>query len=78
MMISTQARQIHEHALVWDTHACFPLNPNSDLTELKRYKNSGVTLVSLNIGMDMDSFENVMQVLARFRNYIASHPILVN
>ena len=52
----------------------FPLKPNSDLTELKRYKDSGVNFVSLNIGMDMDSFENVIQVLARFRSYIAAHP----
>ena len=73
-MISEQAQQIHNHSLVWDTHACFPLKPNSDLTELKRYSDSGVNFVSLNIGMDMDSFENVMQVLARFRNHIASHP----
>ena len=73
-MISTQAQQIHNRALVWDTHACFPLKPDSDLTELKRYQNSGVNFVSLNIGMDMDSFENVMQVLARFRNYITSYP----
>src|SRR5678815_3014923 len=73
-MISASAQQIHDRALIWDTHACFPLNPHSDLTELKRYKNCGVNFVSLNIGMDMDSFENVMQVLARFRNYIASHP----
>lgn len=72
-MISEKAQQIHNRALVWDTHACFPLNPNSDLTELKRYKESGVNFVSLNIGMDMDPFENVMQVLARFRNHIASH-----
>jgi membrane dipeptidase len=71
---SEPAQQIHDRAIIWDTHACFPLNPNSDLTELSRYKNNGVTFVSLNIGMDMDSFENVMQVLARFRNYIASHP----
>src|ERR687887_1808165 len=73
-MISKQAQQIHEHALVWDTHVCFPLKPNADLTELKRYKDSGVNFVSLNVGMDMDSFENVIQVLARFRRYIASHP----
>lgn len=73
-MLSNPAQQIHDRALIWDTHACFPLNPNSDLTELTRYKNNGVTFVSLNIGMDMDSFENVMQVVARFRQYIASHP----
>ena len=73
-MVSAEAQQIHDRVLVWDTHACFPLKPNSDLSELKRYRDSGVDFVSLNIGMDMDSFENVIQVLARFRNYIASHP----
>ncbi|MCI0550071.1 MAG: dipeptidase [Anaerolineae bacterium] len=72
-MISQQAQQIHDRSLVWDTHACFPLNPNSDLSELKRYSGSGVNFVSLNIGMDMDSFETIMQVLARFRSYITSH-----
>lgn len=73
-MISKQAQQIHDHALVWDTHACFPLRPDADLSELKRYRDSGVNFVSLNIGMDMDPFENVIQVLARYRAYIASHP----
>ena len=74
MLISESAQQIHERAFVWDTHACFPLQPNADLSELKRYRDSGVNFVSLNIGMDMDSFENVIQVAARYRNYIASHP----
>ena len=73
-MISQQAQQIHNRSLVWDTHACFPIKPDSDLIELKRYSDSGVDFVSLNIGMDMDSFETVMQVLARFRSYIASNP----
>jgi len=73
-MISPEAQQIHDRALVWDTHACFPLNPNAELGELKRYKDSGVSFVSLNIGMDMDSFEKVMQVLARFRAVIVEHP----
>jgi membrane dipeptidase len=73
-MISEQARQIHTRALVWDTHACFRLDSNADLSELKRYRDSGVTFVSLNVGMDLNSFENTMQVLARYRSYIASHP----
>ncbi|HNO93349.1 MAG TPA: membrane dipeptidase, partial [Anaerolineales bacterium] len=72
--MKTQTTDIHRQSIVWDTHACFPLNPQSDLSELKRYKDSGVTFVSLNIGMDMDSFENVMRVLARFRSHIAAHP----
>jgi membrane dipeptidase len=74
MLISEQARNIHKHALVWDTHACFRLDPAADLSELKRYRDSGVDFVSLNIGMDLNSFENTMQVLARYRSYISSHP----
>ena len=37
-------------------------------------RDSGVDFVSLNIGMDLNSFENTMQVLARYRSYISSHP----
>jgi membrane dipeptidase len=74
MLISEQARTLHQHSLVWDTHACFRLHPNADLSELKRYRDSGVDFVSLNIGMDLNPFENTMQVLARYRSYIASHP----
>src|SRR5512144_1255974 len=74
MLISEQATYLHTQALVWDAHACFPLNPHSDLSGLQRYIDSGVNFVSLNIGMDMDAFENVIQVLACFRQHIKSHP----
>jgi membrane dipeptidase len=74
MPISEQAQTLHDQSLIWDTHACFGLDPKADLSELKRYHDSGVTFVSLNIGMDLNSFENTMQVLARYRSYIASHP----
>ena len=73
-MISEPARQLHNRALVWDTHACFPLKPDADLSELKRYRDISVSFVSINIGMDLNPFEEVIQVLARYRAYIASHP----
>jgi membrane dipeptidase len=73
-MISEQIRKLHDQSLVWDAHACFPLKPNADLSELKRYKDSGVNFVSLNIGMDMDPFENIIQILACYRKHIATHP----
>jgi membrane dipeptidase len=41
---------------------------------LKRYRDIGVSFVSLNLGMDLNPFEEVIQVLARYRFYIASHP----
>jgi membrane dipeptidase len=74
VLISERARNIHTRALVWDTHACFRLDANADLSELKRYHDSGVDFVSLNIGMDLNSFENTMHVLARYRSYISAHP----
>ena len=76
MLISEQARNLHTHSLIWDTHACFRLHPNADLSELTRYRDTGITFVSLNIGMDLNSFENTMQVLAHYRRYISSHPDL--
>ncbi|HVF25153.1 MAG TPA: membrane dipeptidase [Anaerolineales bacterium] len=73
-MTTEQIQKLHDQSLVWDAHACFPLNPNANLSELKRYKANGVNFVSLNIGMDMDSFENIIQVLACYRKHIAAHP----
>jgi membrane dipeptidase len=73
-MISEQTKRLLSQSLVWDAHACFPLKPNGELSELVRYKNSGVNFVSINIGMDMDAFDNVIQVLAGFRIFIKSHP----
>lgn len=72
-MINEETRRIHQQALVWDTHACFPLKPDASLTDLTRYQDSGVNFVSINIGMDMDSFENILQVLAGYRSYIHAH-----
>jgi len=72
-MTNEPIRRIHEQTLVWDTHACFPLKPNADLKDLERYRDSGVNFVSINIGMDMDPFENVVQVLAGYRSFIRSH-----
>jgi membrane dipeptidase len=74
MLVSEPAQKLHNDSLIWDTHACFRLDPNANLSELKRYRDSGVNFVSLNIGMDLNSFENTMQVLARYRSYIAAHP----
>jgi membrane dipeptidase len=74
MLISEHAQNIHDDSLIWDTHACFRLDPNADLSELKRYHDSGVDFVSLNVGMDLNSFENTIQVLARYRSYVASNP----
>ncbi|MEZ4594940.1 MAG: hypothetical protein R3D55_27930, partial [Chloroflexota bacterium] len=60
--------------LIWDAHACFRLDPKADLSALQRYKASGVSFVSINVGMDMNPLTDVLQVLAHFRQEIAAQP----
>ncbi len=67
-------QQLYDEALVWDAHVCFPLNTNAELDALERYRASGVSFVSINIGMDMDAFDKIIQILAGFRHYVQSRP----
>jgi membrane dipeptidase len=60
--------------LIWDAHACFALNPEADLSQLERYRKSGVNFVSVNVGMDVDAFDKTIQVLAGFREFIKARP----
>jgi len=66
----TQVRTFLKNALIWDAHACFPLEPDADLSDLYRYKASGYDFVSINVGMDMESVAEIIQVLAGFRRTI--------
>jgi len=62
--------------LRWDAHACIPLHPQASLDPLLRYHRAGVGYVSVNVGMDMNSLEQVMSSLAGFRASIQRHPQL--
>jgi membrane dipeptidase len=48
------AAEIIRSALVWDNHGCMPLRADDTrfLPQLKRYRASGVRVVSLNVGFD--------------------------
>ena len=60
--------------LIWDDHSCLPLTPGRDLGEhLRRVKNSGVHYVSVNIGMDFNSYPEICVTLNHFRSWIANH-----
>jgi membrane dipeptidase len=61
-------------AIRWEAHACLPLLPNQDMSALLRYRDSGFHHVSVNVGMDMTSLGNVMQVIAGFRQWLVEHP----
>jgi len=62
-------------SIVWDNHACMPLRPNdtSFLPQLSRLRNVGVDIVSLNIGMDMNTCDDIIAMAHTFRNWIIQH-----
>jgi membrane dipeptidase len=59
--------------LFWDAHACMPLRPNQDLSGLDRHRKAGVSFVSINVGMDFNPLEQIVRVIASYRDWIARH-----
>jgi membrane dipeptidase len=72
--VSEQASRLIESAVVWDNHACMPLRADDQfLPQLERYRASGHSVVSLNIGMDLNTIEQNMSTLAHFRHWVKRH-----
>ncbi|MSP87628.1 MAG: membrane dipeptidase [Alphaproteobacteria bacterium] len=72
--VSTRARDLHEAALVWDSHSCLPLKAGIDISDLERHRASGIDYVSVNVGMDFNPLSQVIRVLATFRGWLATRP----
>lgn len=62
------------NTIIYDAHACPPFGPDSDISTLIRYKNAGVTFVSINVGFgDMTEIE-ILPIITRIKNFITSNP----
>ena len=74
MVLTTASRLITE-SLVWDNHGCMPLRYEDEtfLPQLVRYRNSGIDIVSLNVGFDALPWENTIHMIAQFRRWIGLH-----
>jgi membrane dipeptidase len=57
----------------WEAHACLPLIPGQEMSGLRRYRDAGFHHVSVNVGMDMTPFSDVVRVLAGFRKWLAQN-----
>lgn len=70
--IRSQVRQALSTTLVWDNHGCMPLRPNDSrfLSQLDRYRKSGVRVVGLNVGFDAVPWQQTVQMLAHFRQWL--------
>ncbi len=60
--------------LLWDQHACLPLQPDADVGYLRRFDRNGPTYVSVNVGYSPQSFDDSSLLLRRFRAAITDHP----
>jgi len=71
--VSKAAMKLLSETLVWDNHGCMPLRPGDHrfLSQLDRYRNSGVDVVSLNIGFGTLPLEQHLRQLADFRSWLA-------
>lgn len=60
--------------LVWDCHACLPLDPNTTLDFLHDHIIGGTHVLSINVGMDMNTVPQIMRVIAGFTDKINAEP----
>jgi membrane dipeptidase len=69
------AQDLMHSTVVWDNHACMPLRfeDSSFLPQLARHRESGVSVVSLNVYMDRFPLEVAFLMLAAFRAWIEAH-----
>jgi len=65
-----------QNTVVWDNHACLPLRPADErfLPQLERFRKSGVTVVSINVGFGEQGIEPHVRMLAHFRRWLLAHP----
>ena len=61
--------------VVWDNHGCLPLRADDRfMSELERYRDVGVNVVSLNIGFADIPWTEHVRVLSFMRQWLASRP----
>lgn len=71
-MTAKLADVLGPEALVWDNHACMPLRPDdrSFLEQLRRVHESGVDVITLNVGFGDHGIEAHIRMLASFRAWL--------
>jgi membrane dipeptidase len=62
--------------LLWDQHACLPLQVGTDVEPLTRFKRGGGTFVSVNVGYSPHSFSDSTALLTHYRAAVAAQPDL--
>ena len=73
--MTVDAAKLHRDALVWDNHCCFPQVGGEPLfPQLERYRQSGVTVLGVNIADAHVELAELVRLAAAIREYVAGHP----
>ncbi len=73
-LITTQAKDLHHSALVWDNHVCMPPRVDeSDMVHLSSLAVSGINTAHVNIGDAELSLETQIRLAAHYRHWIERH-----
>lgn len=70
---AARAEAIIAAALAWDSHAGFAFESAADLEEMTRWRRSGFSHVSVNIGYDAVPWTLTMEALSKYRDWIRTH-----
>ncbi|MHB8815817.1 MAG: dipeptidase [Steroidobacteraceae bacterium] len=75
-MSNVSARRLIERTIVWDNHACMPLRPGDVglLPHLERLRQTGITLVCLNVSFDVVDPTEAFVMIATFRHWLRERP----
>ncbi|SPM30703.1 dipeptidase [Mycobacterium terramassiliense] len=63
-------------SLLWDQHTCLPLQTDTDVDPLTRYRRPAGALVSVNAGYSPHSFDDTIALLRHYRSAVDAHPQL--
>lgn len=64
-----------QSGIVWDNHACLPLRDIDEwLPALSRYRDSGVDVVTVNIGDSLVPLETLIRTAASIRHFVHANP----
>jgi membrane dipeptidase len=75
IQMKNEKDRIMSDAIAWENHACMPLRADDRfLPQLERYLASGYSVVSLNVGMDLNDVREIFSTLAHFRHWVKRHP----
>lgn len=73
--IDPRTQVLLSSAIVWDNHGCMPLRADACfLSKLDRYREAGVSVLSLNVGFADISWVEHVRILSFMRQWIAQRP----